>query len=504
MLDRKWVRVLALLEVRFPELNRTLEAESGDNLFVVMRENGVSLVADCGGLGTCGRCRVIVNGKSQLACRTYLLHDSVVTMPSGSMEDSYEILVDHGDVENNGGPQDYRAFSGRSGYGLAIDIGTTTLVGKLVDLNTGIEVASFAQLNSQRSFGSDVISRINMALDDASVLSGMITSQIDTLVASMLRQHGIDTSLVNTLVVAGNTTMAYLLLGLPCRSLGTAPFTPQFTFKTVYSWGEIFHTSTLSCNCYILPFLSAFVGGDVVAGLCLLGNRDDFILMDMGTNGEILFKRGDRFLCTATAAGPAFEGGCIECGSGSIRGAVSAVRLVDREWQLKTIGAAPATSICGSGILDLMALLVGEGFVDSTGLMTQKTINGLIKLSADSDSPYFTQKDVRQFQLAKSAVRSGVEIILAEMGGELPSHLYLAGGFGQSLNPDSALATGLLPEVFSGRIHAIGNSSLGGATKVCLDESLCSGLSSLIQGVQEINLATHPLFGDLFMEHMGL
>jgi len=507
------VRQLARITINFPEMGRSVKADSGDNLLAVMRENGIAIAADCGGVGNCGRCRVIVDGKAQRACLTHLLHDAEVEIPAVRFESEFEILTDSGSAERLAGSEHRSAHqsehqfevkqSTRRGYAIAVDIGTTTLVGKLIDLTDGKELGSFAELNSQRMYGFDVISRINAALDDASALSQLITSQIDSLVVSLLLRQRVSNEQVTSVVIAGNTTMSYLLLGLPCRSLGMAPFAPEFELAPLYSWEDVFHTRTLNCPCQILPCISAFIGGDLTAGLYLLRDHDDFILMDMGTNGEILFKRGDRLLCTATAAGPAFEGGCIECGSGSVRGAVSAVRFVDGEFVVKTIGDAPATSICGSGILDLMAVLVREGFIDHTGCMAEKAPGGRVVLSKDDGSVYFTQKDVRQFQLAKSAVRCGVEIVLREMGGDLPGSVFLAGGFGQNLDPESAITTGLLPEIFRGRIHAIGNSSLSGAVKVCLNESLRDEMTAYIKGSQEINLATHRLFGDLFMEHMA-
>jgi uncharacterized 2Fe-2S/4Fe-4S cluster protein (DUF4445 family) len=399
------------------------------------------------------------------------------------------------------------------GYVVAIDIGTTTVVGKLIKLSTGQECGSFAQLNMQRAYGADVISRIGVSLDDASVLSKLITEQIDTALIAMFAKAGIDGTLVHKLVIAGNTTMAYLLLGLPCRSLGAAPFIPAFKIEGPYPYHEVFHTDTLSCGCDVVPFISAFVGGDLTAGLCALKGEDDFILMDMGTNGELVFKRGDRLLCTATAAGPAFEGGAIECGSGSTHGAISSVWYEDGGFCFKTIGATPATGICGSGILDLMAVLVREGFVDKGGRLkdngTGAVSDSRIILAGDTpnaqsdagDVVYFTQKDVRQYQLAKSAVRAGLQILLEEMGGPTPAKIVLAGGFGQTLDPESALVTGLLPVEFRDRVVALGNSSLNGAAKFCLNDSAYVDIVAQIDNAEEINLATHPLFNKLFMEH---
>jgi uncharacterized 2Fe-2S/4Fe-4S cluster protein (DUF4445 family) len=503
------------IKIALPELGRIIEADRGDNLLERIREAGIMTSADCGGVGRCGKCRVIIDGKARLACLTHIVEDIEVFIPTKKSDEGYSILTEY---EGSGAPSVTGSSSspsgdGSSGYAIAIDIGTTTVVGKLIDLASGFEVASFAQLNAQRPYGADVISRIEASLDDSSELSRLITSQIDKEIASLLAEHRAERDSVRKLVIAGNTTMSYILLGFPCRSLGSAPFKPAYTIDGPWPYREIFHTDTLTCACDVLPFISAYVGGDLTAGLCSLRGEDDFILMDMGTNGELLFRRGDRLIGTATAAGPAFEGGNIECGSGSTRGAISSVRYVDGVFTYKTIGAAPATSICGSGILDLMAILVSEELVDATGRFSDDITSDRIVLSQGSEdtgvagdagvaSVFFTQKDVRQFQLAKSAIRAGLEVLQEEMGGGTPSRIFLAGGFGQNLNPKSACACGLLPEAFRDRIVAVGNSSLSGAVKICLNDSARTETVKQVAHAQEINLAVHRLFNDLFMEHM--
>jgi uncharacterized 2Fe-2S/4Fe-4S cluster protein (DUF4445 family) len=450
-----------------------------------------------------------VDGDVRLACLTHVVNDGELRILDERSDEGYAILVDYDSDEDKPapGPPLSKAMD-ESACAIAIDIGTTTVVGKLIERATGRELASFAQLNAQRPYGADVISRIEAAADDASVLSSLITEQIDAAVTTVLAEGGIDAVRVRQMVIAGNTAMTYLLLNLPCRSLGAAPFKPAFEVEGPYLYPQIFSTKTLSCDCDVLPFISAYVGGDLTAGLIALRGEDDFILMDMGTNGELIFKRGTRLICTATAAGPAFEGGNIECGSGSTRGAISSVWYEDGDFRFKTIGAAPPTGICGSGILDLMAVLIREGVVDETGYLADCVEGGRVILSRGSErtgdqTVYFSQKDVRQYQLAKSAVRTGLEILLEEMGPPLPAKVFLAGGFGQNLNPQSAIATGLLPASFDGRVFPIGNSSLSGTVKVCLNDAARADVVARIDEAREINLATHRLFNDLFMENMS-
>jgi uncharacterized 2Fe-2S/4Fe-4S cluster protein (DUF4445 family) len=497
------------LTITLPELNRNLRADRGDNLLALLREAGVGLNADCGGVGRCGKCEVVIGGAAQLACLTHVVEDIEVRIPAHHADGNYSILLDYESLEHlppdNHFPQ---TVTGSSEYAVAIDIGTTTVVGKLIERATGRELASFAQLNAQLPYGADVISRIETSSDDATLLSNLIGKQIDHALAAMLAEHNIAETQVQKLVIAANTAMSYILLNLPCRSLGSAPFEPAFAIEGPYAYRDVFHSDTLSCVCDVLPFISAYVGGDLTAGLCALRGEDDFILMDMGTNGELVFKRGERLICTATAAGPAFEGGAIECGLGSTDGAISSVRYENGLFRLKTIGAVAPKGICGSGILDLMAVLLRERFVDETGFLSDSFEDRRVVLFEGSENStqgpvYFTQKDVRQYQLAKAAVRTGLEVLIREMGGPLPHRIFLAGGFGQNLDPESAIATGLLPEDFRGRVVSIGNSSLSGAVKVCLNESVRTDIVSHLPQRHEINLATHPLFSDLFMEHMS-
>jgi uncharacterized 2Fe-2S/4Fe-4S cluster protein (DUF4445 family) len=502
------------IAVRFSELGVVAEARAGDKLLDVIRASGINIEADCGGRGRCGKCVCLVDGERRLACETIVNSDVSVTLPRAGGD--YDILTDFSEavVAERGSP-------GASGVAIAVDIGTTTLVAKLIDLSSGRELWASAALNAQRTYGADVISRINASMDDAMALSGIITNQIDGMFAAMLKDGAANARDVRRVVVAGNTTMSYLLLGLPCRSLGLAPFKPAFTFRDEYSYDEIFHTNTLDASVHVTPFISAYVGGDITSGLLTRGTPapdadtrapdEAYILVDMGTNGEIVYRLGDRLLCTSTAAGPAFEGGNISCGSGSVEGAVSKVRMVNGEVEYETIGGAPARGICGSGLLDAMACFVSEGVINSAGAMNPDSPlvkDGRVVIAEapypDEEDIALTQRDVREFQLAKSAVRSGIETLIGELGGRTPDKLYLAGGFGQHLDADSAFAVGLLPESMRGRVVPVGNSSLAGAVLAASNKDMLTEAARIAARGEEINLASHPGFNDLFMEHMLL
>jgi uncharacterized 2Fe-2S/4Fe-4S cluster protein (DUF4445 family) len=313
-------------------------------------------------------------------------------------------------------------------------------------------------------------------------------------------------------VIAGNTTMLYLLLGLRCKSLGSAPFEPEFPIETSYPYPALFGTETLDCPCLIPPFLSAYVGADITAGLLYCGDNDNFLLVDMGTNGEMAMRTGGRLCSTSTAAGPAFEGGGISHGMSGVTGAICSVRPEPTGGFLcSVVGNASPVGICGSGILDAVACLCEGNYIDETGAMNGEFRAKGVLLAQNPETGqqiYFTQKDVREFQLAKSAIRSGIEILTREMGSKgesfVPATVYLAGGFGQALDVESAFRIGLLPGIFRGKVVLAGNSALGGCVKLCRRPGLMDATRQFAEVGREINLASHPDFNDLFMDHMTL
>jgi uncharacterized 2Fe-2S/4Fe-4S cluster protein (DUF4445 family) len=509
------------MTVRFSDLGITVQADAVDNLLDIMRANGIDVAADCGGKGLCGKCVCLVDGERRLACRTAVDSDMTVTLPRSGGD--YDILTDSAWTDAGA------AETGAAGEGgpdaaaaaIAVDIGTTTIALKLIDAGSGRELWASAALNAQRPYGADVISRINASMDDSSLLSGIITEQIDGMISRALADSGTDARSVSRVVIAGNTTMSYLLLGFPCRSLGLAPFEPAFPLEETYSYEEVFRSGTTDAPVCVMPFISAYVGGDITAGLLACGGfapgasgeagsgDGSYMLVDMGTNGEIVYHSGGRLLCTSTAAGPAFEGGNISCGSGSVEGAISKVCARDGKIGFETIGGAPARSVCGSGLLDAMAFFVSEGVINSSGAMDANSpyvTDGSVVIADDSDTGgakiSLTQRDVREFQLAKSAVRSGIETLIGEFGGRAPDTLYLAGGFGQRLDADSAFTTGLLPESVRGRVIAVGNSSLAGAAAAAANAAKLKEAASIATRGKEINLASHPEFNQRFMEYM--
>ncbi|MDR3279342.1 MAG: ASKHA domain-containing protein [Synergistaceae bacterium] len=482
---------------------RDIDAVIGANLLDTLRGNDIPIAANCGGRGTCGKCGVVIEGVNKLACQVDVAQGMRVEVVNE--ENSFVIITDYTDeAEKMGSSGDCKRPC------VAIDIGTTTVVLQLIDADSGKIVRTRSFLNGQRPYGEDVVTRIQYSGegDGLEVLNHAIRSGLNGALSALCADAGIDRARLEYICVAGNTTMIYLLLGYQCQSLGVYPFTPQFDVKEKYTFKETFGSDDITCPVYIIPWASTYVGGDITAGYlaCCAGPDEIALLVDMGTNGEMMLWAKGKVWCCSTAAGPAFEGGGIEFGTGSIPGAISKVDLVDGKFECETIGGASPVGICGSGVLDAAACLLHGEFVDASGRMDDPYFDdgAVIAEGANNKKILFTQKDMRELQLAKSAVRAGVEIMLsvADLTIAQLDAVYLAGGFGQKLRLESAVTVGLLPGEMSEKTKTSGNSSLGGCVKVCCNLDLLREAESLTKKANEIHLNEHPDFQNLFMEHM--
>lgn len=386
-------------------------------------------------------------------------------------------------------------------FGIAIDIGTTTLVFELISLRTGARVSMFSFVNSQRAYGLDVISRITRANNgDAAHLNSAIMGDLRKGIDLLLADKSVENRDISCVAVCGNTTMLHLLQNFSCETLGVFPFAPV----SISSVQKKF----FGYDMMILPSVSAFIGADVVAGIfCsaeLHKTANSSLLIDLGTNGEIALFGGslEEILVTSVAAGPAFEGGNISSGVASIPGAIYAAQFSAENdtFSYNTIGGKPPVGICGTGIISICAELVRHGLIDETGLL----ITGESVTVVTGESPIiFTQKDVREVQLAKSAVRAGIEILLEEAGisYENIEKVFLAGGFGYTMESDSAVTIGLFPTQLKNKIQAVGNAALGGCAKFLLNPACEPEIQKIAANAKEINLATHPRFEEIFIMH---
>jgi uncharacterized 2Fe-2S/4Fe-4S cluster protein (DUF4445 family) len=403
-------------------------------------------------------------------------------------------------------------------YAVAADIGTTTLALALLDMRTGAIAARFSAVNRQRAWGVDVLSRIQCANDGGlAALSGSIRDQMSEGIAALCREVGIGAGAIRKIAVAGNTTMLHLLLQLSCRTLGCAPFTPVTLDMVTLAARELF-AGDFCCETALLPGISTYVGADITAGLLFAGipgTARPRVFMDIGTNGEVALidrrkggKEG-RILCAATAAGPAFEGGNIRWGTGSVPGAICRARFQDGAFVCSTIGNRPPTGICGSAVIDIVYEGLKYGLIDPSGRLHKECLppSGDIVLAQTEDGQdiVFCQKDVRELQLAKSAVRTGLDALLghAGLGYDDIETLYLAGGFGFNLNLESGAGIGLIPEVLRPKVSLVGNSALGGTVAFLLDPAYEKTARRIVGQAEEFSLPQDPYFNRHFIDNLS-
>ena len=392
-------------------------------------------------------------------------------------------------------------------FGLAIDVGTTTLVMDLVNLDTGQTVDTQAALNSQASRGADVISRITYAMcgrEKAAELRTFVLDTLNRLIRRTLQKNRIPPSSVYEIVVSGNTAMNHLLLGVPVDSLALAPYHAvfsQFPYLSAQEAGFAIHPEA---KVYISPNIKSFVGGDIASGLLasrLDRRKGNLLLIDLGTNGEIVLKTGKTLLATSTAAGPAFEGMNISCGMPALAGAVYKVEDAAAKLELSTLANQPARGVCGTGLIDLVAIFLERGQLSPKGAI----LNSEKRLHVANDI-FLTQDDIRQMQLACAAIKTGIRLMLRRNGlREVDlDGIYIAGAFGNYLNIQNSMKIGLLPSLEERRIVFVGNSSLAGAKQLLVSLKERERVEALIRKVRYRALASDPLFQDHFIKALEL
>lgn len=386
--------------------------------------------------------------------------------------------------------------------GLAIDIGTTTVVVELLDLTTGKSLAIQTAMNSQIKYGSDVVSRISAAILEPKNLESLRQSIRDTLnqmIQKLLAEAHASADHVYEAVVAGNTAMNHLFLGLPVKTLSVAPFSPVFTSLPAQSASDLGLKIHQNGKVYIVPNIKSFIGGDIAAGMIasnLDGQKGNFLFVDLGTNGEIVLKKGDEFVATSTAAGPAFEGMNLSCGMLALPGAIYKAQK-KKNLAISTIDHKPALGVCGTGLIDLLAIFLKEGKISPKGTITAKS-----KRIPITRTLALTQKDVREMQLAIAAIKSGIKLILKEHNLKVNDldGIFLAGAFGNYLNIQNSMKIGLLPEIDRKKVVFIGNSSLAGARAILLSQAARKKVETLVKKIRHFPLAANPLFQEYFIQ----
>lgn len=509
------------------EEERGLQVEliEGETIAKAIQRSGIHFSLPCGGNAKCGKCRIaVLKGKSplspleiellsnediergvRLACQAPVEKGMIIRIPDTRGDISIVSSYESGKIG------DSPLFSK---MGLAIDIGTTTVAAQLFDKSgdcLGIELI----LNPQDVYGADVISRIEYALSGGTQdLYHSINDEINRLATSLCEQASIQLKQIDRIVIAGNTTMLYLLTGNSPQSLARFPFEADDLFGRYDDKLKIVPELSSDAQIYLPACMSAFVGADItlavwISEICKLSQPA--MLVDIGTNGEIALWTGKKLIVAATAAGPAFEGVGISCGIFAKAGAIDTVSWDGHALRCTVIGQVEPVGLCGSGVIDSVAAALDAGLIDESGRINHERGSHLfpgrkgdIASIPLSQNISLHQKDIRMIQLAKSAIRSGIELLLkeAQLSPFDVEKVYLAGGFGQKMNPKSAIRIGLLPSEYLSKIVFLGNASLAGCVGILFNEKGIAETELIAKHSLKENLATNPNFMELFTDHM--
>ena len=560
------------------------------NILEYLRSKNIgNIPSPCGGKGTCGKCRVTIvndkNGKNDkigteitrrqvLACQTEYEEGMTIILPDQYSENDMAIVdtvINPATVSGKMTENAQEACdNGKEELATACDIGTTTVACHLLSLKTGRALVTTAYPNIQRSYGADVISRIEAAKSDKlEEMRAAITGQIQQMINECLSRCGRENGRIRKLVIAGNTVMCHLFTGLSPESIGRSPFMPQEYFGRNYKGGELGFANV--DDIYIMPAVSGYVGGDITSDMLyidmhkttaciqntgvpksdttgqdiltanelqqnrlehdkqdtgkLVQREKEMLILDIGTNGEMVLGKSNDYTCCATAAGPAFEGAEIELGMSAVSGAISRVWIENDQIQVEVIGAdrekgqtATAKGICGSGLIDALYVFLSLGLIDETGrIKTHRQVsykyhrylgddeeeNDCIFLT---DEVYITQDDIRKLQLAKGAVAAGIAVLMQARGLKCDDigQVFIAGGFGSVLDKHSAAGIGMIPAELVDRTVAIGNAAAGGAMIAATNPNAEKRLDEIAKSMRYIELSSDENFSDEYIRQMNL
>ena len=407
-------------------------------------------------------------------------------------------------------------------YGVAVDIGTTKMAAFLVDLTTGLTVAKSAAMNPQISYGEDVVSRIAYAdkgSPNRTTLQTCLVDGLNQLIAGLCQSAGVDQAQIVDFVVVGNTAIHHLFAGLPVKQLGQAPYVAAVTQAIRFPARDIGLSGAPGARVYMPPNIAGFVGADHVAMLLASNITDQIgvaVALDIGTNTEISLSKAGRLVSCSCASGPAFEGAHIHAGMRASPGAIERARFYDGDWHVTTINDDPPVGLCGSGILDVVAELLKSGQIDFAGRFTDQAIRRVpyekgdaIVLVRGSKSGtgkdiLVTRSDIREIQLAKAAIRAGIDALLRATATkpEEIDHFVVAGAFGTYLNLDSAVRIGLFPTLPRERYHQVGNAAGAGAQEMLISQASRAEAERILAVMNYIELTTDPGFMESYVETM--
>uniref|UniRef100_UPI0032166481 ASKHA domain-containing protein n=1 Tax=uncultured Draconibacterium sp. TaxID=1573823 RepID=UPI0032166481 len=491
------------IKITLEPLGDTIKVNKGTPLIDILHEFGVEF--PCGGKGTCGACKIkLLQGNLEidanqqkrlqklklannwrLAC--FCNAESDITLEISQFETI--ILADNTTFD----------FNPQNGFGIAVDIGTTTVVSQLINLENGHILDSVSAVNPQAKYGGDLIARIQSCLDGKQEeLQQLIQKKIAAMIDQMLQKNQVE---VLKVMLVGNTVMQHIFCGLNVQPLSFYPFESKEPGEKNFTNKELNWALPAATEIKFHSSIGSFVGSDILAGIAAtkMADREAFsILIDLGTNGEIVVGNRDKIVCASTAAGPAFEGAKINQGMRATTGAISSVSLDNGKLISHVIGNGTSKGICGSGLIDILAILLEQQQIGMFG-----EINSGEEKIQITKNVALTQQDIREFQLAKAAIAAGTQLLLNQLGISMSdvAHVFIAGGFGNFLNIKNVIRTGLI-EAGEEKIYKLGNTALIGAKMFLFENDQFT--QNILKKTTHINLEGDGSFQDIYIEKMML
>ena len=530
-------------------------AERGQTALEALINNGRLLRSDCGGKGRCGKCQVKIHDPDpeslsppcdgevkilgqkglaagyRLACCTTLLNDISLEIPASArlsasvLEKAPPLLLEKHAVSKD------RGDDLKENYGLAVDLGTTTIAVYLCDPAAGKVIASIAMRNPQAIFGDDVMSRISVIRSDPTLLRRLQRMAVKTIewgAQALIDSMKMAPAHIKTMRVVGNSTMIHIFVGQNPASIGVYPYEPQFVEERQFAADSIGFSFNPNAEVHTLPLITGFIGADTV-GATVAAELEETpvgtMLVDVGTNGEIMFLGKTGLVATSCATGPAFEGATIQHGMQAVPGAINTVKIDQekRKVSYSLIHKEPGNTqkplgICGTGVISAVAELLRAGIISKDGAFNHETKYPNLQLdenktaqfilvpseeTADGRAIVLTQKDVRAIQLAKGAIRTGIDLLCIETHIDLPGKILLAGAFGSYINPEDALTIGMLPDLPPKDIEGVGNAAGAGAILTLFEKRFAKKACELSRSTRVLDLSTHPDFQDTFINSLA-
>jgi uncharacterized 2Fe-2S/4Fe-4S cluster protein (DUF4445 family) len=528
--------------IEFRPLGIRVDCPAGTTILDCCRANQIPLASTCGGQGKCHSCKLrIEQGDVALPTRSELKILSVEELKRGwrlacQVKPAGDLVVSFSGGFNLSSTPAFKEellakiapdAGGKrqsKGYGVAIDLGTTKIAGYLVDLNGGTIISKYALANPQAAFGDDVISRITYAMRSpahSNRLRKTATAAVDNLINDLSANAGCKPGMVKKIAVCGNTAMHHLLLGLPVSQLAQAPYLPWVKDCVNISANELGLKSAPQADVYFLPNIGGYVGGDHVAVLAATDAHNitaATLIIDIGTNTEISLAAAGHITSVSCASGPAFEGGHIKFGIKASAGAIDKIIISDGRVKYRTIGGDRPAGICGSGILDAVAQMAGEGIIDPGGRMDKahplvSAHEGQLQVlaagkdeSLSGEDIVITQGDVRELQLAKAAIRTGINVLLKSAGIAVRDirRIIVAGTFGNYIDIKSAVRIGMLPDLPLRRFSQVGNAAGAGTCLVLVSGIAREKTEEMARRVNYLELADRPDFMELYVEALKI